>query len=53
VRMAAGEVRCWGANASGQLGDGTTTAHDVPMPVKAAPVAASASSASPAAQQKN
>jgi alpha-tubulin suppressor-like RCC1 family protein len=31
-----GAVRCWGANAFGQLGDGTAQAHDVPMPVKAA-----------------
>ena len=33
-----GAVRCWGANAFGQLGDGSTQAHDVPMPVKAAAV---------------
>lgn len=33
-----GAVRCWGANAFGQLGDGTTEPHDVPMPVKAAPL---------------
>jgi len=32
-----GAVRCWGANTFGQLGDGTVQAHDVPMPVKAAP----------------
>jgi len=39
-----GAVRCWGANAYGQLGDGTAQPHDVPMPVKAA-VAAPARSA--------
>jgi alpha-tubulin suppressor-like RCC1 family protein len=33
-----GAVRCWGANTFGQLGDGTTEPHDVPMPVRAAPL---------------
>jgi alpha-tubulin suppressor-like RCC1 family protein len=28
-----GSVVCWGQNASGQLGDGTTTAHGAPAPV--------------------
>ena len=35
-----GAVRCWGANTFGQLGDGTAQPHDVPMPVRAAPVSA-------------
>ncbi|MDB5219620.1 MAG: repeat domain protein, partial [Myxococcaceae bacterium] len=37
-----GAVRCWGANTFGQLGDGTTQPHDVPMPVKAAPISSAA-----------
>jgi hypothetical protein len=37
--MTEGDVRCWGANASGQLGDGTTEPHDVPMPVRSPPAA--------------
>jgi alpha-tubulin suppressor-like RCC1 family protein len=31
--LANGEVRCWGANADGQLGDGTTTLRNTPAPV--------------------
>ena len=31
--VAGGEVRCWGWNASGQLGDGTYTNRPVPVPV--------------------
>jgi hypothetical protein len=35
ARLTTGALRCWGQNASGQLGDGTTTARPVPVPVKA------------------
>ena len=29
-----GELRCWGANDHGQLGDGSTVEHTVPAPIK-------------------
>ena len=31
--MTSGRVMCWGANNVGQLGDGTTTGHAMPLPV--------------------
>ncbi len=34
-RTGAGVIYCWGANGSGQLGDGTTTSHRSPAPVLA------------------
>lgn len=33
ARMANGDVKCWGRNEEGQLGDGTTTPHAVPTSV--------------------
>jgi alpha-tubulin suppressor-like RCC1 family protein len=34
ARMADGWIRCWGANESGQIGDGTRLEREVPMPVR-------------------
>jgi alpha-tubulin suppressor-like RCC1 family protein len=34
ARVADGRVLCWGSNASGQLGDGTTVASATPTPVR-------------------
>lgn len=31
ARLVSGEVRCWGENSAGQLGDGTTTFHTSPV----------------------
>jgi alpha-tubulin suppressor-like RCC1 family protein len=35
--VAGGTVECWGGNAFGQLGDGTTTGHDTATPVAGLP----------------
>ncbi|GAC1394828.1 MAG: hypothetical protein NVSMB47_04780 [Polyangiales bacterium] len=35
--LVAGGIECWGEGKSGELGDGTTTAHAAPAPVKWAP----------------
>ena len=35
ARRASGEVRCWGNNNGGQLGDGTTMTHLAPVPIPA------------------
>ena len=31
--VASGDVKCWGGNSNGQLGDGTTTQHTTPVSV--------------------
>jgi tRNA A-37 threonylcarbamoyl transferase component Bud32 len=36
ARLASGATRCWGLNAFGQLGDGTTTTRPVPVPIAGA-----------------
>ncbi len=41
ARTTAGAVWCWGDNASGQLGDGTTVARNVPVRVERLPEAVS------------
>lgn len=33
VLLAGGEARCWGANSTGQLGDGTKTVRTTPVQV--------------------
>lgn len=37
ARLGSGQLRCWGDNVSGQLGDGTTTDRRFPVTVRTAP----------------
>ena len=42
ARLATGAIRCWGRNANGQLGDGTTTNRLVPTAIAAFPTGTAA-----------